>query len=245
MINIIICEDNNIQRKQIETIIMKEINNSEISLRIALSTSSSDEVLKYIITSKDKNFIYFLDVELDVDINGIELATIIRKYDLKGYIIFVTSHPELTLLTFKYKVQAMDYILKFNKKELETRIIDCLRLAYNNFKKINIIEKEYITLDIGSEIVNFNPDEILFFETYKDHKIRLHMFNESIEFYCSLNKIQLLLPEYFYKCHRSYIVNVRNIKSIDKNNLIIYMNNDDKCYISKRYMKGLLKGCLI
>jgi len=245
MMNVIICEDNNVQREQIETIIMKETNNSEISLRIALSTASSDEILKYIITSKDKNFIYFLDIGLDGDINGIELATIIRKYDPIGYIIFVTSHAELTLLTFKYKVQAMDYILKFNEKELETRIIDCLKVACNNFKELNIIEKKCITLDIGSKVVNFNPDEILFFETYKDHQIRLHMFDESIDFYYSLKKIQLLLPEHFYKCHRSYIVNIENIKSIDKRNLIIYMKNDDKCYISKRYMKGLLKRCII
>lgn len=245
MVNIIICEDNNIQRKQIENIIMKEISDSQTSLCIALSTSNSNEILKYIINSKNKNFIYFLDIELKGDINGIELANIIRRYDPKGCIIFVTSHAELTLLTFKYKVQAMDYILKFNEKELETRIIECLKAAYDNFKKFSMIKKKYITLDIGSKIVNFDPNKILFFETYKDHQIRIHMFNENIEFYCSLKKIQLLLPEYFYKCHRSYIVNIMNIKLIDKNNLIIYMNNNDKCYISKRYMKGLLKRCII
>ncbi|MBV4438419.1 LytR/AlgR family response regulator transcription factor, partial [Clostridium tyrobutyricum] len=234
MIDIIICEDNNIQRKQIEDIILKEINTSKINLHIALSTSNSDEILKYVINSRNKNFIYFLDVELEGNINGIELANTIRKYDLNGYIIFVTSHAELSLLTFKYKVQAMDYILKFDEKELETRIIDCLRVSYGNFSKINVIEKKYITLNIGSDIVNFDPNEILFFETYKNHKIRINMFNENIEFYCSLKKIQLLLPEYFYKCHRSYIVNIRNIKFIDKSNLIIHMNNDNKCYISKR-----------
>lgn len=245
MIDIIICEDNNIQRKQIEDIIIEEINTSKVNLHIALSSSSSNEILKYVINSKNKNFIYFLDVELKGNINGIELANIIRKYDLNGYIIFVTSHAELSLLTFKYKVQAMDYILKSNEKELETRIIDCLRVSYGNFRKLNVIEKKYITLDIGSNIVNFDPNEILFFETYKNHKIRINMFNENIEFYCSLKEIQLLLPEYFYKCHRSYIVNIKNIKSIDKSNLIIYMNNDNKCYISKRYMKGLLKKCIL
>lgn len=243
MVNIIICEDNSAQRKQLEEIITKEISSFRSDLYIALSTSNPKEIIKYILDFKgSKDFIYFLDVELNGNINGIELASIIRKYDLKGYIIFVTSHPELTLLTFKYKVQAMDYILKFNLKDLETRIIECLKEAYSNFKKLDNIEKKYITLDIGNEVINLQPDEILFFETYEDHRIRLHTFNEIIEFYCSLSKIKTLLPQYFYKCHRSYIVNIKNIRSIDKHTLTIYMNNGDKCYVSKHYIKDMLKG---
>lgn len=54
----------------------------------------------------------FLDIQLEADINGIKLASEIRKHDPVGNIIFVTSHSELTYLTFVYKVAAMDFILK-------------------------------------------------------------------------------------------------------------------------------------
>ncbi|AGK96017.1 LytR/AlgR family response regulator transcription factor [Clostridium pasteurianum] len=242
MMDIIICEDNNAQRIQIENIIIEEINSSNLDLNITLSTFNPKQVIEYISNSKNTNFIYFLDVELNSDINGIELATIIRKYDPKGYIIFVTSHAELTLLTFEYKVQAMDYILKYNSENLKVKIIECLRAAYNNFKRLENIEKKYISIDIGHKIVNLQPEQILFFETDKDHRIRLHTFDENIEFYCSLKQIEIIVPPHFYKCHRSYIVNTRNIKSIDKDNLTIYMINGDKCYVSKRYMKGMQKN---
>ncbi|MGE5627771.1 MAG: LytR/AlgR family response regulator transcription factor [Solirubrobacterales bacterium] len=240
MLYIIICEDNNIQRKQLENIITEEINNSKLDLSIILSTSNPKEVVKHIALSKDNNFIYFLDVELNSYINGIELANIIRKYDPKGYIIFVTSHAELTLLTFEYKVQAMDYILKSNGGNLKVKIVECLRAACSDFKKTNDIEKKYFSIDIGNRIVNVQPDKILFFETDKDHRIRLRTFDENIEFYCSLKEIEKILPPYFYRCHRSYIVNTRNIKSIDKDKLIVNMTNGDKCYLSKHYKKGII-----
>ncbi|WP_241960035.1 PfkB family carbohydrate kinase, partial [Staphylococcus gallinarum] len=41
-----------------------------------------------------------------------KLASEIRKHDPVGNIIFVTSHSELTYLTFVYKVAAMDFIFK-------------------------------------------------------------------------------------------------------------------------------------
>ena len=45
------------------------------------------------------------------DINGIKLGSEIRKYDPIGNIIFVTSHSELTYLTFVYKVSADGFYL--------------------------------------------------------------------------------------------------------------------------------------
>ena len=64
------------------------------------------------------------------DINGIKLGSEIRKYDPIGNIIFVTSHSELTYLTFVYKVSAMDFIFKDDPNQLKTRIIDCIETAH-------------------------------------------------------------------------------------------------------------------
>ena len=54
----------------------------------------------------------------------------IRKYDPIGNIVFVTSHSELTYLTFVYKVAAMDFIFKDDPDQLKTRVLDCLDTAY-------------------------------------------------------------------------------------------------------------------
>ena len=54
------------------------------------------------------------------------MAEKIRDIDSLGYIIFITTHSELTYLTFKYRVEAMDFILKDNVNEIDFRINECL-----------------------------------------------------------------------------------------------------------------------
>jgi two-component system response regulator AgrA len=89
-------------------------------------------------------------------------------------------------------------------------------------------------------------NDILFFETTtKDHKIRIHTCDEQLEFYGTLKEIEKMMSVDYYKSHRSYLVNTKKIKAIDKNKFIIYMINDEVCYISARYLKGLLEKCSI
>jgi two-component system, LytTR family, response regulator AgrA len=246
MLSIIICEDDDIQRKAIEAIINEEILNSNLELNINLSTKKPEDVIKHVEASKGSTFIYFLDVEFEGAMNGIELAKRIRKFDSKGYIIFVTSHSELTLLTFHYKVQAMDYIVKYDSKEMQDRIVECINEAYNDYKNYNIKEGNIIPISIGNRVVYFNIDEILFFETTnKDHRIRIHTCDEQLEFYGTLKDIEKSVSENYYKPHRSYLVNIKKIKSIDKDKLIIHMINGEVCYIASRYLRGLLNICSI
>ncbi|MBA5760556.1 response regulator, partial [Escherichia coli] len=50
--------------------------------------------------------LYFLDIDLgQPDMNGFELAQEIRKFDPRGFIIFITTHAELSYMTFTYKVE--------------------------------------------------------------------------------------------------------------------------------------------
>lgn len=45
----------------------------------------------------------------------------------------------------------------------------------------------------------------------------------------------------FYRCHRSYIVNINNIMAINKKERAIMMKNGSKCYYAERYKKLLLQ----
>lgn len=240
MLNIIICEDDEHERIEIEDIIKKEIK--EMKSRVALVTGEPKDVIKFIEASAEKNFIYFLDVDLGSEINGIELGQCIRKIDPTGYIIFVTAHEELTELTFKYKVQALDYIIKGGNDNINNKIKECILEAYNHHENVNIKENNSIAIDYGNNIAKVKFKEILFFETTgKDHKIRLHGINEQLEFYDSLKNVEKLVSKDFYRCHKSFLVNTRNIKAIHKEKLLIEMVNGQSCYVSAFYLKGLIK----
>ncbi|CDM68169.1 two component transcriptional regulator, LytTR family [Clostridium bornimense] len=244
MLDIIICEDNTTQRKNLESIIENEVRSAHI--KIALSTNNPNEVIQYVQDSKSQNFIYFLDIDLQSNINGLELSKILRQHDPMGYIVFLTSHAELTLLTFQYKVRAMDFIIKADTNMIKDRIVDCINEAFNDLKNIKVQNTNTIPINIGNNITFFDMDDILFFETSsKEHKIRIHTTSGHSEFYGSLKDIETKLSSDFYKPHRSYIVNTKKIKSIDKDQLIINMINGEICYVSSRYLKGLLKKCML
>lgn len=242
MLNVIICEDNATQRKEIESIISDEISN--FNAKIALSTDNPKDVITYI-DNAEESFIYFLDVELNADLNGFELAHLIRTTDTNAYIIFLTAHAELTLLTFQYKVQALDYIIKGNSNILKQKILDCLKAVDNNLNISKSKINNKIPIDIGNNIVFWNFDDILFFETAgKGHKISIHTNKGQSEFYGTLKNIEKNLSSDFYKTHRSYLINTKKIKSINKSNMVVEMINGEICYVSIRYLKGLLKKCL-
>jgi len=61
-------------------------------MEIALCTDSANDIVRYI---KDKHVdgLYFLDIELNSKHNGVEVASTIRTFDPRGYIVFVTAHP--------------------------------------------------------------------------------------------------------------------------------------------------------
>ena len=69
--------------------------------------------------------IFFLDVDLNHEMNGIALASKIREYQPRCFIIFVTTHSEMSFMTFSYKVEAMDYVIKDYFQEVKNRVHQC------------------------------------------------------------------------------------------------------------------------
>ncbi len=242
MINIAICEDNFKQRDYINSIIENYIIRENLNMKIALSTDKSADIINFA-KNHEERAIYFLDIYLVNDMHGIELGKQVRNIDPTAFIIFVTTHSEVTAMVFEYKVAAMDYILKDDKIKMKSRIEECLKHASNlyfNESKFNRI----ITVKTSHKILNLRVEDILFLETSeKAHKIRVHEMNSQKEFYATLKEIEEQLGDDFYRCHKSFIVNVKKIKEINKTLGCAIMANGEQCYISNKYFKGLVE-CL-
>lgn len=236
---IFVCEDDQRQREHMVSIIKNYIMIEEKPMELTLATNNPYEVLEQ---SKELNDIgcYFLDIQLEADMNGIKLASEIRKHDPVGNIIFVTSHSELTYLTFVYKVAAMDFIFKDDPSELKMRIIDCLETAHTRLK---LLSKESnvdtIELKRGSNSVYVQYDDIMFFESStKSHRLIAHLDNRQIEFYGNLKELAQL-DERFFRCHNSFVINRHNIESIDSKERIVYFKNGENCFASVRNVKKI------
>ncbi len=241
MLNVIICEDNENQRKRITKFIEDSIMIENLDMKIALSTENPMEIIEYL-NKNEISGLYFLDVDLQSDINGIKLAEVVREYDPRGFIVFVTTHAEMSYLTFLYKVEAMDYIIKDNIEQIKDRIHQCILNAHKKYSSKTTEMQKKFTLKTEDKVINIEYNKILFFETSNIiHKIIIHAVDRQIEFYSKMKDIEKRLDNRFYRCHRSFLVNKENIKEIDTNNRIIYMINDEECLVATRLLNGLIK----
>ncbi|SHJ73131.1 response regulator [Paramaledivibacter caminithermalis] len=128
MTNFVICEDDNRFRKKILDYINNYIDMQKLEGKITVETILCKEVLEYVKKNGTNKNIYILDIDLNDNMNGLQLAKRIRKYDIYGYIIFVTNHIELSLTTHKYKVRALDFIVK-NVDDIKSRLYEAFNVA--------------------------------------------------------------------------------------------------------------------
>ena len=237
MLNIFICEDNSAQRQSITQTIRDTIIIEELDMTIVLDTENPYELLEKVKTNQNTG-IYFLDIDLGSDMNGMKLAQQIRQFDPRGFIIFISTHSELSYMTFQYRVEAMDFVLKDNPTEAKVKIRECLLNAMERYTlQTNKTHKVY-TIDVGDRKISVDYKDIFFFETSSNiHKVVLHAKDHQIEFTGTIKDLTNILDDNFIRCHRSFIVNKNNISEIDTKNRILYFTNGESCLISTRMMK--------
>lgn len=239
MLNIFVCEDNDVQRRNIVEIIQNTVLIEELDMQLVLDAGDPYVLLEKVRTSQSTG-VYFLDIDLSSNMNGMKLAQQIRLYDPRGFIIFITAHSELSYMTFQYRVEAMDFVLKDNPAEAKVKIRECLLNAMERYTlQTNRTHKVY-TIEINGRKISVDYDDILFFETSGNiHKLILHGKDRQIEFSGTMKELADTLGSDFVRCHRSFLVNKKNIKEVDAKNRILYFANGETCLISTRMMKEL------
>jgi len=244
MLSIFVCEDEPTMRGQITGCIKDYIQMENFNMEVAQSSALPADILGYLDNHKVAG-LYFLDLDLGHETDGLKLAEEIRKYDPRGFIVFVTADAESHTLTFKYKVEAMDYIVK-SDINLANRICECIRDAYGKFTaKSTPLQDTYVVKlvnDFKGRVATVERSKILYFETSPgSHNIVLYTENARYEFRGSLSKIENELDERFVRCHRAFIVNSDMIYQIDKSNKILHLRNGDTIEVASRYIKKLDK----
>ena len=217
MLDFVLCDDNFNVLSKLEKMLESIFIEKNLDARIALSTTAPEELINYIRNNKVN--VIILDIDLKSNVSGLDLANIIRKKDKNVYIIFTTGHLEYGLIAYKYKT--FDYLAKPVTKE---RLEDTIVRLDNNRTIIKQDSIQYIQKD-GMKTV-------------------FHTDTREYETYSSFKTILLQLSSHFMQCHKSYIVNLDKIVSIETSNNIILLNNsgpDNKCFIGPKYKSKLME----
>lgn len=161
----------------------------------------------------------FVDIQMP-DLTGIEF---IRSLEAAPKIVFTTAYEKYALEGFK--LNALDYLLKpFSYEEFLKAAQKARKLSEMEVNSIPSIEanNQFLFLKSEYKIRRINFNDILYIEGLKDY-IKVYTTGEDKPV-LSLNSMKSLeqkLPENkFMRVHRSFIVNLDRIDTIERSRII-------------------------
>lgn len=235
MYNFIICDDSKYFNDSYQKVIVDVANILNIKFCIHSFSIYNDELKELIYDNSIENKIYILDLLLPI-VPGDKIGRIIRETDMASFIIFITSfHSEFEDIIVNGEYFYLKFIDKNNN--FQETLFDTLKRNIEKKKSI-----ETLKIEIKNQFYQIVPNNITYICT-EDRKIVIHnIYNDNITISTTLSHIHELLPNHFMLSKNCCLINIKRISNIDKNDRIIYFNNNDKTnLVSKSYLNKIMK----
>ena len=202
MIKFAICDDEPYMAQEIANQLSRYMNGKQITSYCVSSFQNGCSLLE-----SDCNFdIVFLDIQMD-NLDGIETAKILRQRKNHSLLIFVTVLKEYVFNAFE--VEAYDYLLKPLDSDHFERTMDraVSTLAQRTDKSI-VIQR-------GSSCDVVPLAQIMYCEV-QGRKVYVHQSDgKIIDYYDNLENFERQMDSRFFRCHRSYLVNLDYVRGCD------------------------------
>jgi DNA-binding LytR/AlgR family response regulator len=239
---ILIVEDEAIVAKDISVCLEK------IGYEVLASFSKGEKALTFL--EENTPDLVLMDIMLAGNISGFDSSARIKKdYDIP--VVFLTAYADEKTIERAKITEPYGYVIKpFKEIDLRTSI----EMALYKFKKEkekfagvesssfknSPISSEYIYVKSNSKLVKVQNSNIIFVEALKDYVI-IHTEKERFTIHSTMKDIEKKLPEkIFMRVHRSFILNLNKINSIDSS-IVIIENSDKKIPIGGSYRESLFK----
>lgn len=224
MIIVAICEDERYILEELRRKVEKYINRKSLDASIK-TFMSGEELLK----AKKKFDIILLDLMLP-GIDGLEVA---RQISCRSRIIFVTSYREYAVEAFD--ANAVHYLVK---PVTEERLFSALDRAVNQTEQMD--NQSLTLIKSGKTQVIFIRD-ILYCEVF-NHQVRIHTVHGTYDYFGTLDMLETKLDERFFRCHRSFVVNMSCVAGQEKG--VAILTNGEKIFISRRKQTDFIQRLL-
>jgi two-component system LytT family response regulator len=188
---------------------------------------------------------------LDVELNGETGFDVFNHFSVPQFnVVFTTAHEKYALRAIK--ASCFEFLLKPIQLSELAQVIDKLRLKLEKdiSKKLDILQKNINAGKNFNQIAVPTQDEFHFINTNNivcleaDAKYTCiytidgdkHLSSKNIGDY-----EEILNEEDFFRCHKSWIVNLKHAKTFVKNTNVLVLNNDVEVEVSTRKKDEFLR----
>lgn len=223
-INVLVVED--------ESIVSKDIQHSLKKLGYNVVGASPTGEKAVDLAGTENPDIVLMDIMLKGEMNGIEAAQIIKeKYKIP--VIFLTAYADESTLSKAKITEPYGYVLKpFKEIDLHTTIEMAI---YKHGKEQEVMKErdllfsivenkegnDFIFVKSNSKLVKLKNTDIYYIEALKDYVV-IHMADAKYTIHSTMKDIEAKLgQEEFIRVHRSFIVRIDKIATIEYPNLTL------------------------
>jgi two-component system, LytTR family, response regulator len=170
----------------------------------------------------------FLDFNLP-DFTGREILKLINP---ATGVVMITSHKDFAAETYN-----QDNVVDFLIKPIDfTRFFASVK-RLSSFLEQRQSASNFLFIKEGNKLVKVDLTEVLYFKGEANY-VSVVMSNRKILTLMTLKELEQKLPDFFQRVHRSYIVNINKIDTIEVNSLDIEKSSIP---ISQSYESQLLR----
>ncbi len=227
-----VCDDNKVMLEYIS----RKVDDNLMSLDVVHEISGFERSKDFISQHEKTPFdVVFLDIKMP-DIDGFEVAKMIRKLSDNTQIVFITTEDGLVYDSFDY--QPFCFIPKTTPEILKVKLETVIKKIVD---KLEQNRKICLKLPHGEERYIYT-NSILYICSHSNY---LNIIRES-ETICIREKIadffEKMPQQMFVRIHNRYIVNLQQIAAVDCADYKIIMKNEEILYVSRAYKSSFLKN---
>jgi two-component system, LytTR family, response regulator LytT len=217
-----------------ESIVSKDIQHSlkKLGYNVVGSSATAEKAIELAISERPD--IILMDIMLKGEMNGIEAADEIRK-TCSIPIIFLTAYADESTLSKAKVTEPFGYILKpFKEIDLHTtiemaiykhsreqEIVKQRDLLFSLVENKDSGQKGYIFVKSNSKLIKLKSEDVYYIEALKDYVV-IHTLDMRYTIHSTMKEIDTKMgQEAFVRIHRSFIVQLSKIATIEYPNLTL------------------------
>ena len=248
MLGIVVCDDDRFMLDLSAKTARKCIKDSGLPAGVLCATTNFSEVFRFV----EKNpgaYLYFLDIDFGkANLNGVDIAKVIKKTEPSSKIVFVTSHADMGMSVLKSGVEAFGFIEK--TVDQNKLLLDYKKYIYLAHQRVEppdegAAPEGHVNLLIGiDEYVSLPISQILYVESDKSfsHFVCYHTVDgSSVSVRDSIENVLKNLGDAFMKSHRSVIVNKNHV--VFAGDGIVKFANGETAACSFRLKNDIVRKC--